>query len=101
MRWVAFFLHLVSVVELDILLAYPPVEGYPRVGKAAPRRVGLIAGLDEERVDETEEGEADGETDEGYQDPVVRHPEDKLDVCSVPAVAQVVREETPRVVLVL
>lgn len=72
---------------------------------------------------EEEDGAAEDEADESDEDPVASHlrgrgsvcevcgslgrgvelayPENKLDVCSVPRVAQVVREEAPRVSVVL
>jgi hypothetical protein len=92
----------VAVVQLDVLLAYAAVEGQACVGGAEPGRAGLLVSLvkEEELVYQTEDCEADCEADEGHEHPVVAQPEDDLDVGPVPAVAQVMREEAPGVVVV-
>jgi hypothetical protein len=94
-------LDLVPVCELQVLFAaYPAVEGHSRVHHAGLGAIGL-AMQDEGRVDAPEERKADGEANESDENPVGAQPEDKLDVVAVPAVAQVVGEEAPRVVVVL
>lgn len=91
-----------AVVQLDVLLAYAAVEGQACVGGAGPGRAGLLVPLieEEELVYQAEYREADREADEGHKHPVVAQPEDDLDVGPVPAVAQVMREEAPGVVVV-
>ena len=89
-------LDLVSVVKLEFLLTYPAVEGHPsRLGWV------VLSRLYASRVDAEEKREAHSEASKGEEDPVLRHPEDEPDVVAVPAIAKVVREEAPRVVVVL
>lgn len=96
-------LYLVAIVELDILLADAAVERQTCIGRSQPRRPRLLEPSVQEKdlVEEAEQCETECETDEGDEDPVVAKPEDDLDVGPVPAVTQVVSEETPRVVVVL
>lgn len=94
------YLDLVPVIELDILLAYPAVEGHPRVHGPGLGGIGLsrpYAG----GVHAEEQRESYCEAGEGDEHPMLPHPEDQLDIIAVPAVAQMVGEETPRVVVVL
>ncbi|KAH9872774.1 hypothetical protein J1614_005168 [Plenodomus biglobosus] len=95
------------IVQLKALLAYAAVEGHARAQKSKSwrrwRRWSRIRSLGkkEDLVQQAEYGEANDEANEGDEDPVLGHPEDDLDVGSVPAVAQVVGEETPGMVVVL
>jgi hypothetical protein len=93
-------LDLMSIVELDVLLAYPPVEGDPRVCKPGFCIV-LLARPYEDGVDAAEERQAGRGCHNGDHEPVLRHPEDELDVIVVPAVSEMVGEEAPRVIVVL
>jgi hypothetical protein len=93
----------VAVGELDVLLADAAVKGQARVCGAQLGRARLLVHgsvEEEDLVQQAEEGEAQGEADERHKHPVAAQPEDDLDVRVVPAVAKVVREEAPWVVVV-
>ena len=91
-----------SIVQLDILLAYAAVEWQSCVCGSQPGRAGLLEALvqEEHLVQQSQQGEAECETDNGYEQPVVAQPENNLHVSPVPAVAEVVSEEAPGVVVV-
>lgn len=93
-------LNLVTVIELDVLLADSSVEGYPGVCHATFGVV-VLPGPDEYGVYAAKERESDGKSDDGNEHPVIPHPEDELDIVVVPAVSKVVGEEAPGMVVVL
>jgi hypothetical protein len=100
-RWGKFQLHLVSIGKFQVFFAaYPTVEWHSRVCKPGLGVIRLTV-QDEGCVNAPEQRKAHGEADDSDEDPVVSQPEDELDVIAMPAVAQVVGEEAPRVVVVL
>lgn len=56
---------------------------------------------EEGRVDTPQQSQTDGKANDSDKDPVALQPEYELDIVVVPAVAQVVGEEAPWVVVVL
>jgi hypothetical protein len=93
-------LDLVPVCELQVFLAaYSAVERYPCVCGA---RFGVVLlSVQEGRIDAPEKSEPESKAEQCDEDPVVAQPENELDVVAVPAVAQVVGEEAPGMVVVL
>lgn len=87
------------VIELNVLLTYPSVEGYPRVFESVLGSIGL-PWLDKDSIYAAEEREAERKADNGEEKPMLCHPEDELDIIVVPAVAEMVREEAPWVIVV-
>lgn len=94
------FLNLMSVVQFDVFAAYPAVEGHPRVREFTSGVV-CLAGHDKSRVEAPKCGQTHGEANNGEYNPMGGHPEDELDIVVVPAVAQVVCEKAPAVIVVL
>lgn len=101
-------LDLVPVVELKTpLLADSAVKWHARIEEAEFWRSGrgwtghggaLVK--EEDFVQKAEDREANGKADKGDKQPVFCHPKDDFDVRLVPAVAEVVGEEAPGVVVV-
>ena len=97
------FLNLMAIVQLEAsLLADAAVEWHPLVEEAHLRAAGASGSLVEhkELVQHTQDCEANHESKNRDQQPVLGEPENDLDVCPVPAVAKVMGEEGPRVVVV-
>jgi hypothetical protein len=95
-------LHLVSIIELKALLTYATVKRHSWVQEADLGRAGATGSLvqDNKFVYQGKEGDTSNESNNGYKQPVFGKPENNLDIGPVPAVSQVVGEETPRVVVV-
>jgi len=92
-----------AIVQLEAsLLADAAVEWHPLVEEAHLRAAGASGSLVEhkELVQHTQDCEANHESKNRDQQPVLGEPENDLDVCPVPAVAKVMGEEGPRVVVV-
>lgn len=92
-----------SIVQLDILLAYAAVKRQSSVRGSKPWRAWLLASLVQEEgfIQQPKQSEANCETHEGHKNPVVTQPENDFYISPVPTVAKVVGEEAPRVVVVL
>jgi hypothetical protein len=96
-----------SVLELHILGANASVKRYPCVRESVEvsqlrrqaRRARLLV-EEEHLIQHSQQREAEHEAHNGDKHPVSCEPEDDLDVGPVPAVAEVVREEAPGVVVV-
>ena len=92
-----------AVVKLKALLANATVKGHALVQEADLGRARAARAIvhDEELVQQAQDGEAGNEAENRDEQPVTGEPEDDLDIGPVPAVAEVVGEEAPRVVVVL
>ena len=88
-----------AVIQLDVFLAYPTVEGKAAIQASA---FGIsVSRADTEVVDAEEDGEADRESHEGQKDPVLSHPKYQFHIAAMPAVTQMVCEEAPWMIVVL
>jgi len=96
-------LDFVAVVELEApFLADATVERHPLVEVAHlwRSRSGRALVENEELVQHAENCKSNNESEDSDKEPVLGEPEDDLDIGPVPAVSEVVGEETPGVVVV-
>jgi len=89
----------VAVDELIVLLVHAPPVGDAAVDGAAFGSAGKHD-ASAEPPDEENGSEAEGEAADGEEDPMVCHPENQPDVTTMPTAASMMREKTPRMIVI-